>query len=413
MMNGGGEFTRLEKRYGGFPRASLELPKEAGNASMAVEISWDTIDHAANVYAKTLQEYNIGEIVKAVHKRIKKDKYYSILPSAGNLDLTDKEVGFHDFIVELEKAKAAAAAAGKGKTSVVLGRPSVQARLKTAAAPIVAYLLTGKHSKENKQFNGWKRGLTASQKKPMVAGILSIDLPQSAGHEGEHKYICGGTQHYIAFVYIKASGELYLFDSATKNPIRDHTEVYYILKYTFQELIGSAPLGIKRIPFKHVLQLGAGDRSVEDPHSYNNQNVFCHTWSLWFLTTFAILYDPSSSENAEKSIAALAKLAHPDEMLNLAMIKRFAFWLLDYIYEPETESKIASKFPLRAYQRAVERGETDRLKGILETYMKHKDPMVGLRYLYSYKNKTIISIDALATDQKLQMDIVQLYPGAA
>jgi hypothetical protein len=394
MMNGGGEFTRLEKRYGGFPRASLELPKEAGNANMAVEISWDTIDHAAHVYAKTLQEYNIGEIVKAVHKRIKKDKYYSILPSAGNLDLTDKEVG-------------------KGKTSVVLGRPSVQARLKTAAAPIVAYLLTGKHSKENKQFNGWKRGLTASQKKPMVAGILSIDLPQSAGHEGQYKYVCGGTQHYIAFVYIKASGELYLFDSATKNPIRDHTEVYYILKYTFQELIGSIPLEIKRIPFKHVLQLGAGDRSVEDPHSYNNQNVFCHTWSLWFLTTFAILYDPSSPENDDKNIAALAKLAHPDEMLNLAMIKRFAFWLLDYIYEPETESKIASKFPLRAYQRAVERGETDRLKGILETYMKHKDPMVGLRYLYSYKNKTIISIDALATDQKLQMDIIQLYPTGA
>jgi hypothetical protein len=239
------------------------------------------------------------------------------------------------------------------------------------------YLLSGKHSKQTKVFPGWKRGLGA--KKPMIVGTLSIDLPE----ETAMGYTCNGTQHYVSFVYLKQSHKLILFDSASKNPIRDKNEINYILYYTFDKP------EMKCIPFKHILQPGAGDRSEEDPHSYNNQNVFCHTWSIWFLVMFFIHYDPKTPEH---SIRAIADLAHGSERLNLRMIKGFAMEMLPYIYEPPSPEKVAKKFPIRAYERAVMKNDKKRLNEILEDYIKVSEPMTGLGYIYDYKKQKVAAV---------------------
>jgi hypothetical protein len=214
----------------------------------------------------------------------------------------------------------------------------------------------------------------------MIAGTISIDLPEPSS---DHRYTCSGTQHYIAFVYIKAQSQLYLFDSASKNPIRDHNEINDILYYTLGEPT------LSYIPFPYVLQPGAGDRSTENPRSYNNQNVFCHTWTLWFLTHFFLHYNPATPEASE---AQLAQLAHSSERQNLAMIKRFAIDLLPFIYEPPSPSRIAAKFPIRAYKKAVERNDLMRLHSILTNYIKYAEPMTGLGYIYDAKHRKVIPI---------------------
>lgn len=326
---------------------SLSLP----NHTMAqVPVTWDIIDHATDTYAKTLHEYNMAELIKVLLKNSGKTALYTVLPTPGNIDLKDPHLGFQAFLDALEQ------------------KP--MGDLATAAAPIQTYLLTGKHPCASKAFTGWKRGLAT--KKPMMAGTISIDLPG-----------CSDTQHYIAFVYLKPTHQLVLFDSASKNPIHDKNEIYYLLRETFghPEMTG--------VPFAYILQPGAGDKKSEDPRSYNNQNVFCHTWTLWFLMMFFTHFNLNDPEGSLKILAAFA---HSSERLNLAMIKQFAISLLPYIYDPPSPEAVAKKFPVRAYERAVMKKDEMRLAGILENYIKVSEPMTGLGYIYDASRQTIRAI---------------------
>lgn len=328
----------------------LTLPT---HAMAQLPVSWDIIDHATDIYAKTLHEYNLGELVKVLLKHTGKTASYAVLPTPGNIDLKDPHLGFQGFLDALEQTP-------KGDFA-------------TAVAPIQTYLLSGKHPRATKAFPGWKR--TLSGKKPMVAGTLSIDLPG-----------CSDTQHYIAFVYLKPRHQLVVFDSASKNPIQDKNEIYYILHETF----GRPDMTC--VPFAHILQPGAGDKKSEDPRSYNNQNVFCHTWTLWFLTMFFTHFNLNDPDG---SLQTLARLAHPREDQNLAMIKHFAMNLLPYIYDPPSPDAVAKKFPVRAYERAVMKNDEARLAGILENYLLASEPMTGLGYIYDASHHTVRPIQAV------------------
>lgn len=369
-----------------FSKPFFEIPITLPNQSIeTIKTNWNLLDKASDSYAKLLQEYDISELLKTILTDLGKDKQVHVFPKPGNLDLKDKEVGFHEFIVLLEHMK---------KNKRLFKKPEAIERLKKVAQPIVQYILSGKHSKSDFKFSGWKSSIRS--KKPLYTGILSIDLPQ---YKDIDQYVCGGTQHYIAFGFNVQSNTLYIFDSASKDSIKENTEVYYLLRFIFEELL-KKPITVQSVTFSSILQPGAGDKSEEDEFSYNNQNVFCHTWSLWFLTMFGCFYDLN---HPTESMDFIMSLSHRDALLNLGMIKNYALWILPYIQEEPKD--VSKQFPIRAYERAKEKNDSKRLHEILEHYLLLQEPLKGLDYIYSYKNKHYISLEDLKKKRKLKMNI--------
>jgi len=378
--------TVIEKKYS---KPDLLIPVSiTEEINESAPVSFNIIDKASSYYSKFLHEYDISEIIKSLAQRFGKNKQYCVLSKAGNLDLNDPLVGFHDFIVLLEQYKQTQ------KNGAL-----IEDHLRIKATPIINYLLNGAHTNKEKVFPGWKRTF-ATSKKGLFSGILSIDLPS---YVDVNKYICGGSQHYIAFTFDKQNQTLYLFDSATKNLVKEDSEVFYILKFAFEALMkGKTTTTIQVYPmiFQHILQPGAGDKHEEDEYSYNNQNVFCHTWSLWFLTLFICFYNPG---HPEEGLQFISSLSHSSSLLNLAMIKRFALWLFNILNEEPIDTR--KHFAVRAYQRAVEFKDIKRKNEVVSLYIEKTYPWVGLQYIYNYKNKEFISVEALCIDNKLKMDI--------
>ena len=377
--------TKLESTFSRAMEIPVSLPEGFQGST---PLTWNMIDESSHRYAKLLQEYDIAEVLKTLVDTFHKSKDIVVLSKPGNLDLDDAFLNFHGFIAQLEKMKQ--------NKRLFKKETEVQA-LRTLAQPTLDYLMTGKHSQKDKVFSGWKASLLRT-KKPLVYGILSVDIPMLK----EDRYICGGTQHYISFAVDLPLKKVYLFDSASKQPIKEHSEVYYLLKFFFESLVKES-MTIQGMSFSSVLQPGAGEKTEEDERSYHNQNVFCHTWSLWFLSVFTMMY---KREAAEESIQAITKLSHRDSLLNLAMIKRFAKWILTFIGE-EIPPK-PSKFGKRGYEKAMNEGNQKRLQELAFIYLDYHEPLVGLDYIYSYKNKQFISVAELFKKKKVKLDIVAL-----
>lgn len=375
--------TKLEATFSRAMDIPVSLPEGFQGST---PLTWNMIDESSHRYAKLLQEYDIAEVLKTLVETFHKTKDILVLPKPGNLDLDDTYVNFHDFIAQLEKMKQKKRMFKKEKDLQVL---------RTLAQPTLDYLMSGKHSNKDKVFSGWKASLLRT-KKPLVYGILSVDIPTLK----EDKYVCGGTQHYISFVLNIPLKKVYLFDSASKHPDKEHSEVYYLLKFFF-ESIYKEPIHVQGMNFSSVLQPGAGEKTEEDEHSYHNQNIFCHTWSLWFLSVFTLMY---KREASEESIKSISKLSHRDSLLNLAMIKRFAKWMLTFIQE-EIPPK-PSKFGKRGYEKAMNENNQKRLHELAYIYLDYHEPLVGLDYIYSYKNKQFISVPELFKKKKVKFDIV-------
>lgn len=361
-----------------------------------VEITWDVIDSSTNNYTKLLQEYDIAEIVKSFGQRYTKSKAFHILPKPGNLDLSDTEVGFKEFYAELDMIKTEMP---PRKTFV----PTLGMRAK--CDPITKYLLTGKHIREDKAFAGWKNAMAQAKKakKEVVIGIISVDIPNvHPDTKGTLQYKCSGTQHYVSFAYDMKLRRLYQFDSASKNPHADMTEVYFILNLVFEELLGSTDFTVDVLKYRNILQPGAGDKKEEDERSYNNQNVFCHTWSMWFCLVFIVFYKSSKHVDAMKF---LRSLSHRNPVLNLAMIKRFAGWLTTFLKEEEEVNSNKSRFPVRVYDSAKEKNDVAKLQSILAQHALRKNPYMGLNYLWNYKTRSIIKVERLCLRRKVKMDV--------
>lgn len=353
-----------------------------------MDINWDIIDYSTSKYAKQLQEYDISEIVKTFIGRYGKSKTFHVLPKSGNIDLSDDILGFHDFYAFLEETK-------KEHGSMLKAPIEKFVELQDKCKNIVDYLLTGKHEDSGKVFQGWNYAINQARryKRHVLLGILSIDLPMPIVRKGGKKYACAGTQHYVAFAFDTRSKELFLFDSASKDPIKDETELIYMLRFTFEKAFGEIKMVSMR--YSYILQPGAGDKSEEDQNSYNNQNVFCHTWSLWFSLIFICFYDTPKRNDA---LVFLNKLAHRNPLLNLAMIKRFAGWVTLFIWEQDDNIE----FPATKISRA--RTEASKQK-IMKEYLLSINPFVGLNYIYNYKTKRYIYIETLCKRRQVKMDI--------
>lgn len=377
--------TKLEITFSRPMEIPVQLPEGFQGST---PVTWNMIDESSHRYAKLLQEYDIAEVLKTILETFHKTKEILVLPKPGNLDLDDTYVNFHDFIAQLEKMKQ--------KKRMFKKEKDLQT-LRQLAQPTLDYLMTGKHSNKDKVFSGWKSSLMRT-KKPLIYGILSVDIPTPK----EDRYVCGGTQHYISFVFNIPLKTVYLFDSASKHPDKEHSEAYYVLKFFFESMY-KEPIHVQGMSFSSILQPGAGEKTEEDEHSYHNQNVFCHTWSLWFLSVFTLFY---KLENPEESIKTLSKLSHRDSLLNLAMIKRFAKWMLTFIQE-EIPPK-PSKFGKRGYEKAINENNQKRLHELAFIYLDYHEPLVGLDYIYSYKNKKFISVQELFKKKKVKLDIFAL-----
>lgn len=363
-----------------------------------VQLTWDIIDKSTDNYAKLIQEYDISEIVKSFIHRYGKNKKFATLPRPGNIDLSDKTLGFNSFYSLLESMK-----------SKDLSSSDLAQQLEEAAQPITDYLLSGKHPSASKQFSGWQSTFSRNKSvKKTLVGIISIDLPTPyyTPKNATLKYKCSGTQHYVAFAYDPLINKLYIFDSASKNPNKDQSEIIHILKFAFESLTKTkSALQIEGLVFRNILQPGAGDKKEEDERSYNNQNVFCHTWSLWFIMVFINFYECDKSKICDPALKFIQSLSHRSNMYNLVMIKRFAGWLSVFLEDPPEPQQYEKKFAIKAYNRAIENNDYKRLQEVLAIYSLAKDPYVGLNYIFNANLKQYISIEYVCRLRKIKMEI--------
>lgn len=112
--------------------------------------------------------------------------------------------------------------------------------------------------------------------------------------------------HYVSYVYAK--GVLHYFDSAIDEDYKE-TETYRILVEAL------TPQAI--IVNKKTFETEGG--VSESPYSYIAQNIFCHTWSLWFLYVFIV------EGKCMRSIDRIAGKGPKADKVNLIRMKTFIF----------------------------------------------------------------------------------------
>lgn len=105
-------------------------------------------------------------------------------------------------------------------------------------------------------------------RKTNICGMLGIPIYDGDGESfGDH---------YVAYVVYKQ--KLYYFDSALGGPCSDSTDVSTYVA------IRAALSGYKRTECNSATFEEAGGVS-EDDESFVAQNIFCHSWCLWFIHT--------------------------------------------------------------------------------------------------------------------------------
>lgn len=388
MTNTSNKLTTLEKLY--TKDHDLNLTN-----TLKLKVDWNVIDMSTAHYTELLKEFDFAEIMKSIVSRYEKNSTIQILPMAGNIDYNDASVGFSSFFAALEKSRH-----DLNKKDFMAGKH--EASLRDESTRVIEYLMSGKHSNKDLVFGGWRRAFNyaKSKKKKLLMGVLSVDIPYSfVSRDGQMGYKASGTQHYVSFAYELSSRKLYLFDSASKDPSNDRSEVYYILKYAFEAIDGVTD-GIKIVSMKfpYILQPGAGDRKTEHEISYNNQNVFCHTWSLWFGTLVAMFYNGKLGFEGTGLPAFFWGCSHHDNMLNLAMIKRFAYWLSSFLVSDEDVNTDAINLQINRAQRALDKNR------MYQLFSKMK-PLDGMLYIWCFKSNKPILIEDLCVARKVKMDV--------
>ena len=444
-----------------------DVPTDDFKEIHSIVIDFDILDKSTHNYTKLLQEYDLSLLIGGFREMYKKNtgpsskKPVAILDTPGNLDLKDQHTGFGEYLEAFFNIK---------KRSKKNDAKALTKEIREAANSTIEYLLTGAHPKNEKKFKGlvgsakamvakalptatsgekpFRRGTrekSAKTKKPLqlvipttFIGILSLDIvfPNSKTNKPRG---CG-TQHYIAYVFDAKTGELFLFDSATncKN-FMCKTEIYYLLLLTFEEFInrvhvkemGKKPsISIHPLNFKHILQPGAGDSKNDAIDAYPNQNVFCHTWSLWFTHQFIRRYagvkpeddssitstsmtqgnvvkDPELSADPGVrevilSIQADEKYNNRSLSKNLSIVKSFGAWILENFIGPTSSEQAANllklnKMKIKKVRKsrifAEETEDDSKLSepAVKSLFMK-RYPFIGMKYVWDPKRKVSIQI---------------------
>jgi hypothetical protein len=128
-----------------------------------------------------------------------------------------------------------------------------------------------------------------------------------------------GGDHYMGLLKIK--NQVFIWDSASTNAIDDKHEIYYIAESLYPTC--------KLLPVEtdHIFQpAGGGSDDV-----VISQNIFCHTWTLWFFHLIFCMNDPVKLINKIKTID------NSNQEQNLCHIKQYAKFICRYFDEPEIE----------------------------------------------------------------------------
>lgn len=159
--------------------------------------------------------------------------------------------------------------------------------------------------------------------KRYTAGILAIDITGD---------------HYLAFVLDNKMKTAYLFDSLSTNAVTAKTGFTRLIKDIFP--------GYKIEGIDICSGCGKFEPLWSDPFlqkdEYVDQNIFCHTWSLWFI--YQILL---GVQNGIEDIGVTVKAINnacgtPRE--NLLRIKNFAAWLSKNILEVELPTEFSQVY---------------------------------------------------------------------
>jgi len=173
-----------------------------------------------------------------------------------------------------------------------------------------------------------------------VCGLIGV--PIMTGTEDEQ--IEYPQDHYVAYVYAK--GVLHYFDSAIDNEYKN-TETYRILVSVFN------PETI--IANKNTFETEGG--MDETPYSYIAQNIFCHTWSLWFLYVFLV------EGKCLRSIDRIAGRGPKGDKVNLVRMKKFIF----NIVVKKLKLSVLYDFNLfDAFRYIIENDDPEQVKEVIE-----------------------------------------------
>lgn len=137
-----------------------------------------------------------------------------------------------------------------------------------------------------------------------ICGMIGVPISPDDDDEEESEQ-----DHYVSYVF--KDDVLYYFDSAIDKTYED-TETFHILKNTFNP----TTIETNTKTFEE-----AGGVS-EDPFNYVAQNIFCHSWSLWFLYQFIV------NNKTMKDIDKFAGKGTAKNKNNLILIKTFIYTLL-------------------------------------------------------------------------------------
>ena len=118
----------------------------------------------------------------------------------------------------------------------------------------------------------------------------------------------GEQSHYMSIVIDNKERTVYFWDSMAKGEDEDHV---------MSSLLGSM---YNNYHIK-ILNVCSGCGAYQSSDQYYEQNIFCHTWSLWFIDQVL-----SSLSQGIKLSDTWNKLQSScgDQIYNLAIIKRFA-----------------------------------------------------------------------------------------
>ena len=146
------------------------------------------------------------------------------------------------------------------------------------------------------------------------AGIMGIKIHNADGT------IFG--DHYVSYVY--DNGDFAFFDSGTPNPCeiqKEENNTYIILNEVMKKVKNSKKTNRhKKLTYScntGIFETAAG--ASEDDKNYIGQNIFCHSWSMWFIYQFVVL------RKSMTEIDALAGKGENADRNNLLRIKRFVY----------------------------------------------------------------------------------------
>lgn len=193
------------------------------------------------------------------------------------------------------------------------------------------------------------------------AGIMGIKIHNDDGTEfGDH---------YVSYVY--DSGNFAFFDSGSPAPCQTqkHENNTYIILNEVMNKVKNSKKTNRRKKMNYTCNLGTFETAAgasEDDNNYIGQNIFCHSWSMWFIYQFVVLGKTMNEidELAGKGINAdkdnllriktfvyniIIPKAKLEKLYTLPSFKPFGY----YIHDPEFVSGVDSKPKKRTMKRYV------------------------------------------------------------